>query len=82
VYCLCDVKLSNNHLFQEKKKEEVEFEIEENASDAIEEHIDDQVISLMPLNMEAMRPAKNKVCWSLNFVHFNCFRVMACLLQA
>lgn len=61
VYCLCDVKLSNNHLFQEKKKEEAEFEIAEDASDTIEEHIDDQGISLAPLNMEDMRHAKNKV---------------------
>lgn len=57
VYCSCDVKISNNHLFQEKKKNEAEFEIVVHASDAIKEHIHDQVISLMPLNMEDMRHA-------------------------
>lgn len=58
-HCSCTVKLSNDHLFQKKKKKEAEAEISEVASNATEE---DQVIVLRPLNMEDMKDAKNKVC--------------------
>ncbi|KEH28111.1 hypothetical protein MTR_5g065205 [Medicago truncatula] len=57
-------KVLSARLSKEKKKEEAEFEIAEDASDTIEEHIDDQGISLAPLNMEDMRHAKNKVTGS------------------
>jgi len=32
--------------------------------DATKDDKEDQVISLRPLNMEDMRQAKNKVCWT------------------
>jgi hypothetical protein len=42
-----------------------EVEISEDASIATEEDKEDQVIPLRPLNMEDMREAKNKVCWTI-----------------
>lgn len=60
MYLSLPVKLSNNHLFQKK---EAKVEISEDTSNAIEDK-EDQVIALRPLNMEDMRHAKNKVCWT------------------
>ena len=63
----------HNESIQEKKKKESEGQSSENTSNANEEDTEEQVITLLSLNMEDMRQAKNQVT---HFISINSYIVV------